>query len=157
MPGSSVPRTTQNSLQTAQTEENGEEAQQSPLQIHSRYRMLSGAKTHSLRKSIEAVKDSGSPKIHDPIFGRPIWREIREAVFSTLNQVGGGLGDYMAQKAIDDGSKLKVIDGFGGLLGYDLDLIDTACGPTRERYMKSYAQTWNQEAYCCNRYVRLMQ
>jgi hypothetical protein len=46
-------------------------------------------------------------------------------VFSTPNQVGGGLGDYMAQKAIDDGSELKDIDGFGGLLGCDLDLIDT--------------------------------
>jgi hypothetical protein len=39
----------------------------------------------------------------------------------------------MVQKAIDDGSKLKVIGGFGGLLGYDLDNIDTACGPIRER------------------------
>jgi hypothetical protein len=89
--------------------------------------------TFSLKKSIEAVKDSGSPNIHGPKIGRPIWREIREAVFSTLNQVGGGLGDYMAQKAIDEDNTSKVIDGFGGLLGYDLALIDTACGPVRER------------------------
>jgi hypothetical protein len=46
-------------------------------------------------------------------------------VFSTLNQVGGGLGDYMAQKAIAGDNTLKVIDGFGGLLGHDLTLIDT--------------------------------
>jgi hypothetical protein len=57
-------------------------------------------------------------------------------VFSTLNQVGGGLGDYMAQEAIDGGNTPKVIDGFGGLLGYDLTPIDTACGPVRERVYK---------------------
>ena len=48
-------------------------------------------------------------------------RNQRASVQHTPNQVGGGLGDYMAQKAIDGGNKLKVIDGFGGLLGYDLD------------------------------------
>jgi hypothetical protein len=58
-----------------------------------------------------------------------IWREIREAVFNTLNQVGGCPGDYMAQQAIDDGSALKVIDGFGGLVGYDLNNIDAVNGP----------------------------
>ena len=54
-------------------------------------------------------------------------------MLTTLNQVGGGLGDYMSQAASDAGNTLKVIDGFGGLLGYDLALIDTACGPIRER------------------------
>jgi hypothetical protein len=56
-------------------------------------------------------------------------RNQRASVQHTPNQVGGGLGDYMAQKAIDDGSRLNVIDGFGD----DLDNIDTACGPIRER------------------------
>jgi hypothetical protein len=148
------PRTTLNSQHTAQTAEqkDGDDDDHSPLQI--RRRMISGAKTFSLKKSIEAVKDTGSQHIHDPKIGRPIWREIRESVFSALNQVGGGLGDYMAQEAIDGGNTLKVIDGFGGLLGYDLTLIDTRSG---KGYMKSSAQTWNQEAYCYNRYVRLMQ
>jgi hypothetical protein len=54
-------------------------------------------------------------------------------VFTTLNQVGGGLGDYMSQASIEGGTPLKVIDGYGGLLGYDLELIDTASGPIRER------------------------
>jgi hypothetical protein len=54
-------------------------------------------------------------------------------VFNTLNQVGGGLGDYMPRQAIDDKATLKVIDGFGGLVGYDLDNLDTVSGPIRER------------------------
>jgi hypothetical protein len=69
----------------------------------------------------------------------------------------GGLGDYMAQEAINDDADLKVIDGFRGLVGYDLDNLDAVSGPISEKgYMKSYAQTWNLGAYCCNRYVRLM-
>ena len=79
-------------------------------------------------------------------------------MFNTLNQVGGGLGDYMVQQAIDDDTALKAIDGFGGLVGYDLDNLDTVLVDLSEKgYMKSYAQTWNQGAYYCNRYVRLMQ
>ena len=39
----------------------------------------------------------------------------------------------MAQQVIDDGSTLKVIDGFGGLVGYDLDNLDAVNGPIRER------------------------
>jgi hypothetical protein len=106
MPSSNaVPRTTQNS-QRGRTNpiDSGDEDSASPLQL--RTRTTTGAKTFSLKKSISAVKDSGHSAIHDPIIGRPIWREIREAVFSTLNQVGGGLGDYMAQKAIDEGNAL---------------------------------------------------
>jgi hypothetical protein len=93
MPAGRAPRTSRNSQRTNTEVEDGDEDQQSPLQLRSRYRTITGAKTYSLKKSIEAVKDSGSSKIHGPIIGRPIWREIREPVFSTRNQVGGGLGD----------------------------------------------------------------
>jgi hypothetical protein len=62
-----------------------------------------------------------------------VWRAIREGVFKTLNQVGGGLGDYIVQAAIDDKTAMKAIDGFGGIVGYDLDKIDTGSGPIRER------------------------
>jgi hypothetical protein len=129
------PRTTQNSQQTAQTEEqkeDGDGEDHSPFRLHRR--TISSQKTYALKSTIKPVKDSGSSKIHDTKYGRPIWREIREAVFTTLNQVGGGPGDYMTQAAINGGNTLKgVIDGYGGLLGYDLALIDTACGPIRER------------------------
>jgi hypothetical protein len=39
----------------------------------------------------------------------------------------------MAQQAIDDEAELKVIDGFRGLVGYDLDNLDAVSGPIRER------------------------
>jgi hypothetical protein len=65
---------------------------------------------------------------------RPIWRAARENIFQTLNQVGGGLGDYVIQTAIDAEDPLMVIDGFGGSAGYDLDEIDDdAAGPIREK------------------------
>jgi hypothetical protein len=54
-------------------------------------------------------------------------------MFKTLNQVGGSLGDYIVQAAIGDKTALEVIDGFGGLVGYDLDNIDSGSGPIRER------------------------
>jgi hypothetical protein len=79
------------------------------------------------------VKDSAHAAIHDPVIGRPIWREIREAVFNTPNQVGGDLGDYMVQQTIDDGTALKVIDGFGGSVGYDLDNLDAVLERTYPR------------------------
>jgi hypothetical protein len=94
MPGSTAPRTTRNSQRANTDVESGDEENASPLQPRTRTRTITGAKTHSLKKSIGAAKDSGSSTTHDPIIGRPIWREIREPVFSTLNQVGGGLGDY---------------------------------------------------------------
>jgi hypothetical protein len=37
------------------------------------------------------------------------------------------------QEAINDNAGLKVIDGFRGSVGYDLDNLDTASGPIRER------------------------
>jgi hypothetical protein len=85
--GNTVPRTIQNSQRTTHGVDSGDDEHASPLQL--RTRTITGAKTYSLKKSIEAVKDSGHPAIHGSITGRPIWREIRESVFSTLNQVGG--------------------------------------------------------------------
>ena len=96
--------------------------------------MITGAKTYSLKKSIDpvigtihdpvVVKDAALSTIHDPVIGRPIWRTTRESMFKTLNQVGGGLGDYIVQEAIDDKTALKAIDGFGEPVGYDLDNIE---------------------------------
>jgi hypothetical protein len=52
---------------------------------------------------------------------------------STKSQVGGGLGDYVIQAAIDAKDPLVVIDGFGGPAGHDLDEIDGAAGRIREK------------------------
>jgi hypothetical protein len=159
MPGTTVPRTTQNSQRgrNGDSESKAEEdAELSPIQMSRR--LISGAKTFAVNKAIDAVKNSALDTIHDPEeAGRPIWRQIREAVFKTLNQVGGGLGDYIIQEAIDDKNTMKVIDGFGGPIGYDLDKIDTAgIGDLFEKgYMELYAQTWNREAFCYPRYERL--
>jgi hypothetical protein len=97
-----IPRRAINSQRgrTDPADNDDEDTASSPLQL--RTRTITGAKTYSLKKSINAVKDSGHAAIHDPVIGRPIWREIREPVFNTLNQVGGGLGDYMVQEAIND-------------------------------------------------------
>jgi hypothetical protein len=70
-----------------------EETEQPPLQL--RTRTIADAKTDSLNKAIDPVKNSALSTIHDPVIGRPIWRAIIESVFKTLNQVGRGLGDYI--------------------------------------------------------------
>ena len=130
------PRMTQNSQRTARTEEQKDDEDGnplSPLRLGEGKRMLSSQKTCLLKSTVKPVPGSGDSKIYDVKHGRPIWRTIRESVFTTLNQVGGGLGDYMSQASIEGGTPLKVIDGYGGLLGYDLELIDTASGPIRER------------------------
>jgi hypothetical protein len=85
-----------------------------------------------MHKVIEAAKDAGLDSILDPAVGR-IWRSLRKKLFQVLNQVGGGLGDYVIQAAIDAKDLLMIIDGFGGLAGYDLDEIDDATGPIREK------------------------
>jgi hypothetical protein len=54
-----------------------------------------GAKAHSVQKAIDPVKDTADENLLDPEIGRKIWRTLREAVFKTPNQVGGGLGDYL--------------------------------------------------------------
>jgi hypothetical protein len=63
MPGGN-PRMTQNSQQTAQTEEqkDGDDEDQSPFLL--RRRMISSQKTSALKSAIKAVKDSGSQHIH---------------------------------------------------------------------------------------------
>jgi hypothetical protein len=97
------PRMTQNSQQTAQTEEqkeDGDGEDHSPFRLHRR--MISSQKTYALKSTTKAVKDSGPSKTHGTKIGRPIWREIREAVFTTLNQVDGGLGDYMCNIGLGD-------------------------------------------------------
>jgi hypothetical protein len=86
-----------------------------------------------MHKVVDATKDAGLGSILDPSAGRPIWRATREKIFQVLNQVGGGLGDYVIQAAIDAKDPLVVIDGFGGSAGYDLDEVDDAAGPIRER------------------------
>jgi hypothetical protein len=99
-----------------------EDTDPSPFQL--RTRTITGAKTYSLKKTTDPVKDSGLSTIHNPVIGRPIWRTTRESVFKTLNQVGGGLGDHIVNEAIDDKTALKAIDGFGEPVGYDLDNIE---------------------------------
>ena len=74
-------------------------------------------------KVIGATKDAGLDSVLDPSAGRPIWRATREKLFQVLNQVGGGLGDYVIQAAIGAKDPLMAIDGFGGSAGYDLDEI----------------------------------
>jgi hypothetical protein len=87
-----------------------------------------------MHKVVDATKDAGLGSILDPSAGRPIWRATREKLFQVLNQVGGGLGDYvLIQAAIDAKDPLVVIDGFGGSASYDLDEVDDAAGPIRER------------------------
>jgi hypothetical protein len=82
MPSSTVPRMTQNSQRGLNGLNEEDDAENSPLQL--RTRPITGAKTYSLKKSIDAVKDSGHAAIHDPVIGRPIWREIRESVLNSL-------------------------------------------------------------------------
>jgi hypothetical protein len=74
------PRMTQNSQQTAQTEEQkGGEEGDSHSPFHLNRRTISSQKTFALKSTIKPVKDSGSSKIYDTKCGRPIWREIRGA------------------------------------------------------------------------------
>jgi hypothetical protein len=75
----------------------------------------------------------GLGSILDPSVGRPIWIALREKLFQVLNQVGGGLSDYVIQAAIDAKDPRMAIGGFGGLAGYDLAEVDDATGPIRER------------------------
>ena len=79
--GNTVPRTTQNSQRTTHGVDSGDDEHASPLQL--RTRTITGAKTNSLKKSIEAVKDSGHPAIHGSITGRPMERNQRVSVQHT--------------------------------------------------------------------------
>jgi hypothetical protein len=85
------PRMTQNSQQTAQTEEqNGGEDSNNLSPLHLNRRTISSQKTFALKSTVKPVPGSGDPKIYDAKHGRPIWGTIRESMFTTLNQVGGG-------------------------------------------------------------------
>jgi hypothetical protein len=69
-----------------------------------------------MHKVIEATKDTGLDSILDPSAGRPIWRVAREKLFQVLNQVGGGLGDYVIQAASIDVRLAEWIPPVGGAL-----------------------------------------
>jgi hypothetical protein len=95
-----------------------------------------GTKPIYIDKAVNAVEGTDSVHIYDTDIGRPIWREARECMLSSLNEVGGGLADYIVQRAIDAEKPLAVVDGFGGRKGYNLELIDTDTGPIRDRIYK---------------------
>ena len=111
------PRMTQNSQRTARTEEQKDDEDGNPLSpLRLGKRMLSSQKTCLLKSTVKPVPGSGDSKIYDVKHGRPIWRTIRESVFTTLNQVGGGLRRLHVPSVNRGGTPLKVIDGYGGYL-----------------------------------------
>jgi hypothetical protein len=99
-------------------------------------RKLYGTKPVYIDQNVNAVEGTDSLQIYDTEVGRSIWREARECMLSSLNEVGGGLADHLVQSAIDAGKPLVIVDGFGGRKGYNLDLIDTDTGPIRDRIYK---------------------
>ena len=99
-------------------------------------RTLYGTKPIYIDKAVNAVEGTDSQQIYDTDVGRPIYREFRECCLSSLNEVGGGLCDFIVQSAIDAAKPLVIVDGFGGRKGYSLELIDTDTGPIRDRIYK---------------------
>jgi hypothetical protein len=95
-------------------------------------RKLYGTKPIYIDKAVNAVEGTDSLQIYDTDVGRPIWREARECMLSSLNEVDGGLADHVIQSALDAGKPLVIVDGFGGRKGYNLELIDTDTGPIRD-------------------------
>jgi hypothetical protein len=80
-------------------------------------RLYGGSKPIYIDKAVNAVEGTDSVHIYDTDIGRPIWRETRECMLSSLNEVGGGLADYVVQQAIDAHKPLAIVDGFRGPKG----------------------------------------
>jgi hypothetical protein len=78
---------------TALAEEQDEELTDEEGSRPARPRRLYSTKGVFINKAIDAVDGTGSEQIYDADIGRPIWREARECMLSSMNEVGGGLAD----------------------------------------------------------------